>query len=126
VSASLKITCRPPGGDAGSLVNKDVRVGGDNVADVYQDVYTVRPDWTGLRRLTTDGFSSAATWTPDGRIMFTRGCTVKRPTGLGESDCSAAGLWTMDADGSNAQILVPGGVPDLALAGIDAAWQPTP
>jgi Tol biopolymer transport system component len=105
-----------------SWVNKIVRVGGDNVSDMYQDVYTVRPDWTDLRRLTTEGFSNGATWTPDGRILFTRECTVQRPTGGGDGgsspDCSASGLWTMDADGTNARLVVPGV--------FDAAWQPTP
>ena len=43
-------------------------------------------------------------------------------------DCAATrGLWTMDADGSNVQLLVPGGSGlDAPLWGIDAAWQPTP
>ena len=79
-----------------------------------QDVYTVRPDWTDLRRLTTDGNSIGATWTPDGRILFaTRAAT--------------RGLWTMGADGANVQLLVPGGSGvDAPLWGIDAAWQPTP
>jgi dipeptidyl aminopeptidase/acylaminoacyl peptidase len=115
-----------------SWVNKIVRVGGDNVSDVYQDVYTVRPDWTDLRRLTTEGLSNGATWTPDGRIMFTRECTVQRPTGGPSSpDCSASGLWTMDADGNNAGLLVPGGngldgFPLITPGMIHAAWQPTP
>ena len=108
-----------------SYVVKTVKLGPGNYAeDVYQDVYTVRPDWTDLRRLTTDGFSSAATWMPDGRIMFTRQCTVKRPSAASDpTDCSASrlagGVWTMDADGGNAQLLLPG------VTG-PAAWQPTP
>ena len=32
------------------------------------DVYTIRPDGTDVRRLTTDGISTSASWTPDGRI----------------------------------------------------------
>jgi Tol biopolymer transport system component len=115
-----------------SYVTKIVRVAGDNVFDITQDVYTVRPDWTDLRRLTTEGFSNGATWTPDGRIMFTRECTVQRPTGGPSSpDCSASGLWTMDADGTNARLLVPGGngldgFPLITPGMIHAAWQPTP
>jgi sugar lactone lactonase YvrE len=94
-----------------SLVNKIVRVGGTDTLQTTQDVYTVRPDWTDLRRLTTDGNSSGATWTPDGRILF----------------AATGGLWTMDADGGNVQLLVPGGSGvDAPLWGIDAAWQPTP
>jgi hypothetical protein len=84
-----------------------------------QDVYTVGTDWTDLRRLTTDENSIGATWTPDGRILFSTGC---------RRDCAATGgLWVMNADGSNAKLLVPGGSGlDAPLAGIDAAWQPTP
>jgi Tol biopolymer transport system component len=112
-----------------SYVNKIVRVAGENWLDRYQDVYTVRPDWTDLRRLTTEGSSGRATWTPDGRIMFTRACTVQRPTaGASSPDCSASGLWTMDADGSNARLVVPGENGSNGLDGgmFDAAWQPTP
>jgi Tol biopolymer transport system component len=77
------------------------------------DVYTVRPDWTDLRRLTSDGNAIEATWTPDGRILFVTG-------GSNES-----GLWVMNADGSNARLLVPRG--DLfPNGGNAAAWQPTP
>ncbi|MFI5042334.1 MAG: TolB family protein, partial [Acidimicrobiales bacterium] len=102
-----------------SLVNKIVRVGGTDTLQTTQDVYTVRPDWTDLRRLTTDGNSIGVTWTPDGRILFATGC---------RGDCAAnGGLWTMDADGSNVQLLVPGGSGvDAPLWGIDMAWQPTP
>ena len=102
-----------------SLVNKIVRVGGSDRLQETEDVYTVRPDWTDLRRLTTDGNSIGAVWTPDGTILFATGC---------RGDCAATGgLWTMDADGGNVQLLVPGGSGvDAPLLGIDAAWQPTP
>jgi WD40 repeat protein len=102
-----------------SLVVKYVKVAETNTQQLTQDVYTVRPDWTDLRRLTKDGNSIGATWTPDGRILFATGC---------RGDCAATrGIWTMDADGSNAQLLVPGGSGvDAALWGIDAAWQPAP
>lgn len=102
-----------------SFVNKIVRVAGTDTLQTTQDVYTVRPDWTDLRRLTTDGNSIGATWTPDGRILFNTGC---------RGDCAAnGGLRTMDADGNNPELLVPGGSGlDAALYGVDAAWQPTP
>ena len=86
--------------------------------DFHQDIYTVRPDGTDLRQLTTDGISNRATWTPDGRILFTRGLGFV-------PDGGAPGLWTMDADGSNAARLIPG-----VLAGNEwqfgwlPAWQP--
>jgi Tol biopolymer transport system component len=102
-----------------SLVITYVQVGGTNVQKMSQDVYTVRPDWADLRRLTTDENSIGATWTPDARILFSTGC---------RGDCAATGgLWIMDADGSDAKLLVPGGSGlDAPLGGIDAAWQPTP
>jgi len=102
-----------------SLVVKYVQQGGTRVQQGSQDVYTVRPDWTDLRRLTKDGNSIGATWTPDGRILFATGC---------KGDCAAnGGLWTMDADGSNPELLVPRGSGlDAPLYGVDAAWQPTP
>lgn len=49
-------------------------------------IYTVRPDGSDLRELTSGGFSYAPAWTTDGRIWFAR----------------AGQLWIMDADGSNA------------------------
>ena len=102
-----------------SLVIKYVQVAGTNTQQMSQDVYTVHPDGTDLRRLTSDANSIGATWTPDGRILFATGC---------RGDCAATGgLWTMDADGTNVKLLVPGGSGlDAALYGVDAAWQPTP
>jgi Tol biopolymer transport system component len=96
-----------------------VQQGGTTVQHLSQDIYTVRPDWTDLRRLTTDGNSIGATWTPDGRILFATGC---------KGNCAASGgLWIANAVGSNAQLLVPGGSGvDAPLWGVDAAWQPTP
>jgi Tol biopolymer transport system component len=102
-----------------SLVVTYVQQGGNTLQKLSQDVYTVRPDWTDLRRLTKDGNSIGATWTPDGRILFATEC---------RGDCAAnGGLWTMDVDGSNPELLVPGGSGlDASLYGVDAAWQPTP
>jgi Tol biopolymer transport system component len=102
-----------------SLVRTYVQQGGTTLRKLSQDVYTVRPDWTDLRRLTNDGNSIGATWTPDGRILFATGC---------KGNCVASGgLWTMNADGSNAKLLVPGGSGvDAPFWGVDAAWQPTP
>jgi Tol biopolymer transport system component len=86
----------------------------------HQDVYTIRPDGTDLRRLTADGISSLATWTPDGRILFARGLGSPGKGG-------AAGFWTMDPDGTNAAQLIPG-----VMSGNDdpmwtqgPVWQPT-
>lgn len=106
-----------------SLVNKIVRVAGDNVLQTTQDVYTMRPDGTDLRRLTTDGNSIGATWTPDGRILFATGSDCQ----LNCTTSDAGGFWVMNADGSGARLLVPGGSGlNWPEGGIDAAWQPTP
>jgi Tol biopolymer transport system component len=60
------------------------------------DVYTVRPDGTDLRQLTTDGLSSWPEWVNSDRIRFRRG-TVSGPT---------MRYSLMDADGSNVTELV--------------------
>lgn len=78
------------------------------------DIYTMRPDGADVRRLTTDGISTAATWMPDGRILFMR-------------SGGAAGWWTMDADGASAAMLVPAaaiGVAPDSIGFTHPAWQP--
>ena len=65
---------------------------------VVQDIYTVRPDGTDLRQLTTDGRSIWPEWTPSGQIRFRTG-TVGALT-----DTMQYSL--MDADGSNVTPLV--------------------
>lgn len=75
------------------------------------DIYTVRPDGTDLRRLTTDENSSNAAWSIDGRIFFVRNTDAGSP------------YWVMDADGSHAvQLSGPPPLQELA----DTASQPTP
>ena len=69
------------------------------------DIYTIRPDGSDLRRLTTGDKASWPSWTPDGRLMFTR---------LPGSSGGAAGWWTMDADGSNQAALLPSSAIGLA------------
>ena len=87
------------------------------VGDYHQDIYTVRPDGTDLRQLTTDGISNRATWTPDGRILFTRGFGFV-------PDGDAPGVWTMDADGSNAARLIQGVLAGDEWPGWMPVWQP--
>lgn len=76
------------------------------------DVYVVHTDGTGLKQLTFDSGSGAPSWTSDGKILY----------------FSKAGLWLMDADGTN-QTQVPLGM-DLVsqTTGYSyyADWQPTP
>ena len=66
----------------------------ESIDGEQQDIYTIRPDGTDVRRLTTDGASVSATWTPDGRILFVR------PGG------ASPGWWTMNADGTDAALLI--------------------
>lgn len=56
------------------------------------DTYTIRPDGTDLRQLTSDGEAQNPTWTADGRIVFRK--YVPELEGWAP--------WVMDADGSNA------------------------
>lgn len=111
-----------PDGSRIVFATLDMRIVGDRM-QVSDDVYTIRPDGTGLRRLTTNGISNGATWTPDGRILFSRVIG-------GAGGRAASGFWTMSADGSHVAQIVPGKtIADdnyyESGGGRDAAWQPT-
>ena len=83
------------------------------------DLYSMSPDGIDVRRLTTSGVSSPPSWTPDGRILFTRG--------PGDAGTEPAGWWTMDADGSNAVELMSAaaiGVAPEDLPYSRPVWQP--
>ncbi|HET6745397.1 MAG TPA: hypothetical protein VFH90_06040 [Candidatus Limnocylindria bacterium] len=92
-----------------SSVDQLAAPGIDN-AQQLNDIYTIRPDGSGLRRLTTDTAEPIGTtepgefgarfpsWTRDGRIVFTRNA---------EEGESMWQLWVMDSDGSNATRLDP-------------------
>jgi sugar lactone lactonase YvrE len=103
------------------------------------DIYRVRPDGSGLRRLTSDGISGRPNWTRDGRIVF-----VRSP-GMDTGAETAFELWVMDSDGSNRTELRADSIAALSAAGCiacpyppmnfdfrmvpypqDALWQPTP
>jgi Tol biopolymer transport system component len=71
------------------------------------DIYTVRPDGTGLHALTGDGNSVWPFWTTDSRVVFIRWA----PEGRGQGH-----LWVMDADGDN-QLLLDATLPALTAAG---------
>lgn len=90
-----------------------------NEIRAFSDIYTVHPDGTDLRRLTTDEISSDPAWSVDGRIWFIR---TPRVDGNLQTDRPDP-YWIMDADGGNAtqSSLAP---QPQELAG--TAWQPTP
>lgn len=92
------------------------------------DIYVVRPDGTGLQRLTTDTIPPIATtgpgdfgadfpaWTRGGRIMFTR---YPMPPE------TKVELWVMDPDGSNAVQLDPSDAAALTALGCVVCSYPT-
>ena len=77
------------------------------VVDGGFDLFTVRPDGTDLRRLTSDGVDGQnnwAMWSPDSRRIA-----------WGKADA----IWSMDADGSHKQLVTRAG-------GVPGAWAPGP
>ena len=68
-------------------------------AERQGDIYVIRPDGTGLRQVTSGGFTVWPEWTADGRLISTHL--------YGEPE-----LWIMDADGANTALLP---VDDLSL-----------
>jgi hypothetical protein len=89
------------------------------ITGLGQDIYTIRPDGTDVRQLTSDGSAISAGWTPDGRILFVRNA--------GGAQGEAPGWWTMDADGTHAALLVAGKTVSADVANIgttDPVWQP--
>jgi dipeptidyl aminopeptidase/acylaminoacyl peptidase len=101
--------------DGGRIVFESPTGGG--VQDTG-DIYTVRPDGSGLRRLTSGDRTTSPSWTVDGRILFTR---------VAVSPGGAPGWWTMDADGSHQTLLMSPsaiGLPPDALQGSNPRLQP--
>ena len=86
----------------------------------YFDIYTIRPDGTDLRRLTSDQVSSQPSWTAGGRIGFFRDPTLVNGV---SANTEPRQLWIMDADGSNATQLSVS--PQLQQAW-PISWPPQP
>jgi hypothetical protein len=78
------------------------------------DVYTVRPDGTGLKALTSDGVSALPSWTRDGHIVFIR---------LTAADRAHGDPWIMDSDAGHA-VPLEATVPALTAAGCVACPLP--
>lgn len=83
-----------PDGKTIALMTDIYRNGPD--AEAEANVYTVTPDGTDLRQLTTDGSSSWPEWTLSGQIRFRNGHMTDQSTRYS----------LMDADGSNMAELV--------------------
>jgi Tol biopolymer transport system component len=86
----------------------------------YFDIYTIRPDGTEMRRLTSGQISQAPSWTAGGRIGFFRDPTLVNGV---VANTEPRQLWIMDADGSNATQLSVS--PQLEQAW-PIAWPPQP
>lgn len=72
------------------------------------DIYTIRPDGTGLQRLTTDGSNDGhAVWSADGRILWNSGMYGFRDeAALYDNTFQPYGqIFVMDADGRNKRLL---------------------
>lgn len=75
------------------------------------EIYTVRPDGSGMRRLTRAGHAERPKWSPDGRLLLFVRRSPER-TGLGGE------LWVVGADGRGARRV-------RGLRGVVAAdWSP--
>lgn len=79
------------------------RVGSENF-----DIFTIRPDGSELRRLTTSGANDAhAVWTADGRLLWNSGAYgFKDEAALYDNNFQPYGqIWIMNADGSGKRAL---------------------
>ena len=97
-------------------------------SQVLMDIYVVRPDGTGLQRLTTDTVeppddtevgdfgAGFPTWTLDGRIAFSR-----YPA---QSERDPFELWVMDPDGNNTTRIDPSNAAALTDLGCVACPYP--
>ena len=119
-----------PDGSLIAFTSAVEQLAGD-VPDNWQelnDVYTVRPDGSDLRRLTTDTAGPVGTtepieygarfptWTRDGRIVFSRNV---------ELDERVWQVWIMDGDGANPIQIDPSDVPTLTAIGCVACPYPS-
>lgn len=86
--------------------------------DARVDIFTVRPDGSGTRRLTFNGVSSMPQWSPGGgRIAFRRDSGGN--PGLGRFEIAVMG-----AGGTNKRILATGGGRIGPFRIVDIAWSP--
>jgi Tol biopolymer transport system component len=123
-----------PDGSTLVFTNVEMLVNSDHtsVTGMLDNIYTVRPDGSDLRRLTADGISALPRWTRDGRLTFARQ--------VGTDEAAQYENWVMDADGGS-QTKLGASLAELTAAGCttcryplpeggrgptDAFWQPIP
>jgi hypothetical protein len=122
-----------PDGSTLVFTNVEMLVNSDHtsVTGELDNIYTVRPDGSDLRRLTADGISAQPSWTRDGRLTFARQ--------VGTDEAAQYENWAMDADGGS-QTKLGSSLAELSAAGCttclyplggnrgpsDAFWQPIP
>lgn len=121
-----------PDGSVIAFIDSLVELAGVEINE--NDIYTVRPDGSDLRRVTTDGRSVLPVWTADGGVVFARE--------VGPLDEFTFEFWIMDADGEN-QARLGDTLAELTAAGcvrcpyfpepytenqgwFSALWQPEP
>jgi DNA-binding beta-propeller fold protein YncE len=75
------------------------------------DLYVANLDGSNAKRITSDGLSAFPVW-GDGGIAFTH-----FPGGFAVADCGAAGIGTIDPDGSNRRIVIARAPETLTLNG---------
>ena len=101
-----------PGYDAEATVSRDGWIVFTSTRDGDLDLYKVRPDGTGLTRLTDAlGYDGGAVWSSDGRRIAWRASRPSTPQEIADYRALLAAhlvrptipleLWIMDADGSN-------------------------
>ena len=76
------------------------------------DLYEAKPDGSDVKRLTHDGLSAFPVWGRSG-IAFSR-----FPDGTTLEDCSAPGIWTIGADGSDPHPVIERAPIDFATDGL--------
>ena len=81
----------------------------------YFDIWTMNPDGSDKKQLTTGALVTGFDWSPDGRKIAYISWLTKDP--------KAKEIWIMDANGSNKELLLS--VPcDPSRVGIGLAWSP--
>jgi hypothetical protein len=99
------------------------------------DLYTIRPDGTGMQALTTDGGAGSAHWTTDGGIIYRHGLTggafdevrLADEDGSNETPIDDADLAALTSLGCTICPYAPSGGIEGSLDGHeDAYWQPSP